>query len=54
MRVFPKRYDLLLAHLIEVLTEGQGPGGTATIIEAAARRVASVRIAWVFIVSASS
>lgn len=40
MRVFPKRYDLLLTHLIEVLTERQGPDGAATIIEGAARRVA--------------
>ena len=41
MRVFPKRYDLLLTHLIEVLTEGQGADATATIIEGAARRVAA-------------
>jgi DeoR family transcriptional regulator, suf operon transcriptional repressor len=40
MRVFPKRYDLLLTQLIEVLTERQGPDGAGAIIEAAARRVA--------------
>lgn len=40
MRVFPKRYDLLLTQLIEVLTERQGPDGAGTIIEAAARRMA--------------
>src|SRR5580700_11221750 len=26
MRVFPKRYDMLLALMIEVLSEHQGPG----------------------------
>jgi DeoR family transcriptional regulator, suf operon transcriptional repressor len=40
MRVFPKRYDLLLTQLIEVITERQGPDGAGAIIEAAARRVA--------------
>lgn len=40
MRVFPKRYDLLLTQLIEVLTERQGPDGAGTVIAAAARRVA--------------
>jgi len=40
MRVFPKRYDLLLTQLIEVLTERQGPDGAGAIIEAAARRMA--------------
>lgn len=40
MRVFPKRYDLLLTQLIEVLTERQGPDGAGAVIETAARRVA--------------
>lgn len=40
MRVFPKRYDLLLTQIIEVITERQGPDGAGAIIEAAARRVA--------------
>ena len=40
MRVFPKRYDLLLTQLIEVLTEREGPEGTGAVIEAAARRMA--------------
>lgn len=40
MRVFPKRYDLLLTQLVEVLTERQGADAAGAIIEAAARRVA--------------
>ncbi len=40
MRVFPKRYDLLLTHLIAILAERQGQDGAATIIESAAQRVA--------------
>jgi predicted ArsR family transcriptional regulator len=41
MRVFPKRYDLLLTQLIAVLTKRQGPDGAAAIIAAAAQRVAA-------------
>src|SRR6185503_5170361 len=40
MRVFPKRYDLLLAQIIEVLAEQQGTAGAGALIEAAARKVA--------------
>ena len=40
MRVFPKRYDLLLTEMLEVLAERTGPDGTGALVEAAARRVA--------------
>ncbi len=40
MRIFPKRYDMLVAQLIEVLTEREGAGATGEIIQAAARRLA--------------
>lgn len=40
MRVFPKRYDVLLTQVLEVLIERQGPDGAGTIIETAARRMA--------------
>ena len=40
MRVFPKRYDLLLAQIIEVLAEQRGTAGAGALIEAAARKVA--------------
>jgi predicted ArsR family transcriptional regulator len=41
MRVFPKRYDLLLTQIIEVLAEQQGADGAGAVIEAAARKVAA-------------
>lgn len=41
MRVFPKRYDLLLNQIIEVLAEQQGAEGAGALIEAAARKVAA-------------
>ena len=40
MRVFPKRYDLLLTEMLEVLADRTGPAGTGALVEAAARRVA--------------
>lgn len=40
MRVFPKRYDLLLTQMLEILAEQTGPEGTGALVEAAARRVA--------------
>ncbi len=40
MRVFPKRYDTLLAELIAVLAERQGAEGVEATIAAAAQRVA--------------
>lgn len=40
-RAFPKRYDLLLARVIEVLAEREGPGGVAAVVEEAGRRVAA-------------
>ncbi len=39
MRVFPKRYDLLLTQMLEILAEQQGPDGAGALVEAAARRV---------------
>ena len=39
-RAFPKRYELLLGHLIEVLLERHGPDAVAEVVEAAARRLA--------------
>jgi len=41
MRVFPKRYDLLLTRIIEVLAEQQGAAAAVALIEAAARKVAA-------------
>ena len=41
MRVFPKRYDLLLNQIIEVLAEQRGADGAGALIEAAARKIAS-------------
>jgi predicted ArsR family transcriptional regulator len=41
MRSFPKRYDMLAAHLIEVLAEREGPGPAGEIVQAAARRLAA-------------
>ena len=40
MRIFPKRYDLLLGQLISVLAERQGREAVEEAIAAAARRVA--------------
>lgn len=40
MRIFPKRYDMLVAELIEVLTEREGAGPAGEIVQAAARRLA--------------
>jgi predicted ArsR family transcriptional regulator len=40
MRVFPKRYDLLLTEMLEILAEQTGPDQTGALVEAAARRVA--------------
>jgi DeoR family suf operon transcriptional repressor len=40
MRVFPKRYDMLLTQMLEILAEQQGPDGAGALVEAAARRVA--------------
>ena len=40
MRIFPKRYDMLLAQMIGVLAERQGPEAVEQTIAAAARRVA--------------
>jgi DeoR family suf operon transcriptional repressor len=40
MRIFPKRYDMLVAELIEVLTEREGAGAAGEIVQAAARRLA--------------
>ena len=40
MRVFPKRYDLLLSDMLEILAERSGPEGTSALVEAAAKRVA--------------
>lgn len=40
MRVFPKRYDTLLAEMIAVLAERQGAGVVEATITAAAQRVA--------------
>jgi predicted ArsR family transcriptional regulator len=40
MRVFPKRYDLLLSEMLEILAERSGPEGTSALVEAAAKRVA--------------
>jgi predicted ArsR family transcriptional regulator len=41
MRVFPKRYDLLLTQMLEILAEQQGPDSAGALVEAAARRVAA-------------
>jgi predicted ArsR family transcriptional regulator len=38
--VFPKRYDLLLSLLVEVIAEREGAEGVEQIVEAAARRFA--------------
>lgn len=40
MRIFPKRYDMLLAHMIDALAAQQGPEAVEQTIAAAARRVA--------------
>lgn len=40
-RAFPKRYDLLLAQLVEVLAERYGPDGLADAVAAAAERLAA-------------
>lgn len=40
MRVFPKRYDLLLTEMLEILAEQTGPEGTGALVEQAAKRVA--------------
>lgn len=40
MRIFPKRYDMLLAQMIGVLSERQGSEAVEETIAAAARRVA--------------
>lgn len=40
MRIFPKRYDMLLAQMIAVLSERQGPEAVEATIAAAARRMA--------------
>jgi len=40
MRIFPKRYDMLLAQMIGVLSERQGPEAVEETIAAAAQRVA--------------
>jgi len=40
MRIFPKRYDMLLAQMIAVLSDRQGPEAVETTIAAAARRLA--------------
>lgn len=40
-RAFPKRYDLLLGELIEVLEERHGPETVASVVEAAAARFAT-------------
>jgi DeoR family transcriptional regulator, suf operon transcriptional repressor len=40
MRIFPKRYDMLVAQLIEVLTEREGAAAAGEIVQAAARRLA--------------
>jgi len=39
-RVFPKRYDLLLGLLVEVMLERHGPSEVAEIVQAAAQRLA--------------
>jgi len=41
MRIFPKRYDMLLAQMIGVLSERQGAEAVEETIEAAAKRVAA-------------
>lgn len=41
MRVFPKRYDLLLTQIIEVLAEQQGTAGAGAVIESAAKKIAA-------------
>jgi len=41
MRIFPKRYDMLLAQMIRVLSERQGAEVVEETIEAAAKRVAA-------------
>lgn len=41
MRAFPKRYDLLLGELIEVLIERHGTGVVGDVAHAAARRLAA-------------
>jgi DeoR family suf operon transcriptional repressor len=40
-RVFPKRHDLLLAQIVEVLVERHGPAAVAEVLEAAAARLAA-------------
>jgi DeoR family suf operon transcriptional repressor len=40
MRTFPKRYDLLLTQLLEVLEEKEGPEVVLEVVRAAARRLA--------------
>jgi predicted ArsR family transcriptional regulator len=40
MRIFPKRYDMLLAQMIGVISERQGPEAAGETIATAARRVA--------------
>ncbi len=40
MRIFPKRYDMLVTQIIEVLTEREGAAAAGEIIQAAARRLA--------------
>jgi predicted ArsR family transcriptional regulator len=40
-RVFPKRYDLLLGQVIEVLAERHGAAAVAGVVEAAAARLAA-------------
>jgi len=39
MRIFPKRYDMLLAQMIEVLSERQGLGAVEATIAGAAQRM---------------
>src|SRR4030095_15371058 len=41
MRIFPKRYDMLRAQMIGVLSERQGAEAVEETIEAAAKRVAA-------------
>jgi predicted ArsR family transcriptional regulator len=40
-RVFPKRHDLLLAQVVEVLVERDGPAAVADVVKAAAARLAA-------------
>lgn len=39
MRIFPKRYDMLVSQLIEAITEREGAAAAGEIIQTAARRL---------------